>query len=223
MTSSAPLRCGPMAERRERKKQETRQRISDVATALFFERGFEAVTVDEIAAASEVSKMTVFNYFARKEELLLDREDDLKLLPLREAIARRPDGQSPIDALRALVATLSADKHPLLHVTARVVDWWRVVDASPSLQARLRELADEAAEALALELAGPRPGPLVRLAAGVVVLALRTAREESLRVLRRGDSAKKANAALLAVVLQGLAAAEQVLAAEPPGARAHDS
>ena len=202
-----------MAERRERKKQETRQRISDVATALFFERGFEAVTVDEIAVAAQVSKMTVFNYFARKEELLLDREDDLKLLPFRQALAARPPAQSPVDALRALVATLSAERHPLLHVNAKVIDWWRVVDASPSLRARLRELADEAAEALAIELAGARPGPRVRLAAGIVVLALRTAREESVRLVRRGDSAKKANAALLEVILQGLDAAEALLAA----------
>lgn len=201
----------PMAERRERKKQETRQRISDVATALFFERGFEAVTVDEIAVAAKVSKMTVFNYFARKEELLLDREDDLKLLPFRQALAQRPAGQPPVDALRALVAALSADKHPLLHVNARVVDWWRIVDDSPSLRARLRELADEAADALAIELAGARAGPRVRLAAGLVVLALRTAREESVRRVRRGESAKKANAALLDVLQQGLDAAEQLL------------
>ena len=62
-----------MGELRESKKKETRQRISDTATALFYVHGFEAVTVDEIAVAAKVSKMTVFNYFARKEELILDR------------------------------------------------------------------------------------------------------------------------------------------------------
>src|ERR1700753_1204671 len=103
-----------MGERRERKKRETRQRISDVATALFFARGFDAVTLDEIALAAKVSKMTVFNYFARKEELMLARADELKLRPFRQALHDRPKGQAPVAALRALVATMSDEKHPLM-------------------------------------------------------------------------------------------------------------
>jgi AcrR family transcriptional regulator len=197
-----------MGERRESKKRETRQRISDVATGLFFERGFEAVTIDDIAAAANVSKMTVFNYFSRKEELMLDREDDLKLLSFRQALRERPDGTSPIDALRALVQDLSGRKHPLCSVNAQAVNWWRVLAASPSLQARLRELADEAAEGLAIELAGPKPDGVTRLVAGMIVLTLRTAREEAIRLMERGGSAKKANAAFLALMEQGFSAAE---------------
>jgi AcrR family transcriptional regulator len=197
-----------MGERRESKKRETRQRISDVATGLFFERGFEAVTIDDIAAAANVSKMTVFNYFSRKEELMLDREDDLKLLSFRQALRERPDGTSPIDALRALVQDLSGRKHPLCSVNAQAVNWWRVLAASPSLQARLRELADEAAEGLAIELAGPKPEGVTRLVAGMIVLTLRTAREEAIRLMERGGSAKKANAAFLALMEQGFSAAE---------------
>ena len=200
-----------MAERRERKKQETRQRISDVATGLFFERGFEQVTVDEIAVAAKVSKMTVFNYFSRKEELLLDREDDLMLLPLRQALASRPAGQAPVDALRVLIRQMIEARHPLLYVNAKAVDWWRVVDASPALKARLHELADAAADALAIELAGSRPVALVRLAAGVLVLTVRTARAESVRQMRRGVSAKKANAAQLGLIEHGLAMVEVLL------------
>jgi AcrR family transcriptional regulator len=197
-----------MGERRESKKRETRQRISDVATGLFFERGFEAVTIDDIAAAANVSKMTVFNYFSRKEELMLDREDDLKLLSFRQALRERPDGIPPIDALRALVQHLSGRKHPLCSVNAQAVNWWRVIAASPSLQARLRELADEAAEGLAIELAGPKPDGVTRLVAGMIVLTLRTAREEAIRLMERGGSAKKANAAFLALMEQGFSAAE---------------
>jgi AcrR family transcriptional regulator len=197
-----------MGERRESKKRETRQRISDVATGLFFERGFEAVTIDDIAAAANVSKMTVFNYFSRKEELMLDREDDLKLLSFRQALRERPDGIPPIDALRALVQDLSGRKHPLCSVNAQAVNWWRVIAASPSLQARLRELADEAAEGLAIELAGPKPDGVTRLVAGMIVLTLRTAREEAIRLMERGGSAKKANAAFLALMEQGFSAAE---------------
>ena len=197
-----------MAELRESKKRETRQRISDVATELFFARGFEAVTIDEIAHAAKVSKMTVFNYFARKEELMLDREDDLKLLPFQKALRERPRGQAPVDALRALVRELCATKHPLSHIDRQTVGWWRVVAASPSLKARLRELADEAAEGLALELSGPKPDGPARLMAGMIVLTVRTAREEAVRLIERGVSAKKANAALLALMERGLSAVE---------------
>ena len=201
-----------MGELRESKKRETRQRISDVATELFFARGFDAVTIDEIALAAKVSKMTVFNYFARKEELMLDREDDLKLLPFRQALRERPPCQSPIDALRALARVLSDQKHPLSHIDRKTVGWWRVVAASPSLKARLRELADEAAEGLAIELAGPKPDGLARLAAGMIVLTVRTAREEAVRLIERGASAKKANAALLALLERGLSAVEALTA-----------
>jgi AcrR family transcriptional regulator len=197
-----------MGELRESKKRETRQRISDVATALFFARGFEEVTVDEIAVAAKVSKMTVFNYFARKEELMLDREDDLKLQPFRQALRERPKGQAPIDALRARVELLRDEKHPLAVIDPRMVEWWRVVANSPSLKARLRELADEAAEGLALELGGPNPDGRTRLLAGMIVLTVRTARDEALRLLERGASAKKANAASRVVMERGFSAAE---------------
>lgn len=58
---------------RERKKRQTRQYISDVATGLFMDRGFDAVTVAEIADAANVSVNTVYNYFPAKEDLFLDR------------------------------------------------------------------------------------------------------------------------------------------------------
>jgi AcrR family transcriptional regulator len=201
-----------MGELRESKKRETRQRISDVATALFFARGFEAVTLDEIALAAKVSKMTVFNYFARKEELMLDREDDLKLLPFRQALRDRPKGQTPVDALRARVKQLNDQKHPLSRIDSQTVGWWRVVAASPSLKARLRELADEAAEGLATELAGPKPDGVVRLMAGMIVLTVRTAREDAIGQIERGVSVKKANAAFLALMERGLSAVEALAA-----------
>jgi len=199
-----------MAERRESKKRETRQRISDIATKLFLARGFDAVTLDEIAVAAKVSKMTVFNYFARKEDLMLDRQDDLLLLPFREALRERPKGQAPIDALRGLYDRLRAQKHPFARIDARSVGWWRVVAASPSLKARLHELEDEAADGLALELAGPKPEGLARLIAGMLVLTVRIAREQATRVLEQGGSAKKANAAFFALIERGFRAVEEI-------------
>lgn len=199
-----------MGERRENNKRETRQRISDVATEMFCARGFEAVTLDEIAAAAGVSKMTVFNYFARKEDLMLDRDEDLLLLPFRAALRERPKGQPPVAALRALVARLREQKDPFVRIHSRSVDWWRVVAASPALKARLHELEDDAAEGLASELAGPKPDGVARLMAGVLVLTVRTAREEAVRIVERGGTTKKANATFLTLVEQGFAAVKQL-------------
>src|SRR3954465_5975723 len=63
---------------RERKKARTRLEISDVATRLFAEHGFEEVTLSQIAAAAEVSIKTIFNYFGSKEELYFDRADEMR-------------------------------------------------------------------------------------------------------------------------------------------------
>jgi AcrR family transcriptional regulator len=194
-----------MGELRENKKRETRQRISDVATELFFARGFDAVTVEEIAAAANVSKMTVFNYFACKEDLFLDREDEVMPF-LRQALGGKPKEQSPVNALRRLVDRLGEQGHPFAHINSQTVSWWRVVVASPSLKARLREIGDEVVEGLAAELAGPKPDGLARLVAGMIVLTWRTAYGEAIRVFEREDSAQKANAAFIALIDHGFAA-----------------
>jgi len=201
-----------MAERRERKKRETRQRISDVATELFVARGFDAVTLDDIATAASVSRMTVFNYFARKEDLMLDRQDDLKLVLFREAIRTRPKGRSPLAELRVLMTKLREQKHPFARVDRHSADFWSFVAATPSLQARLRELNDEAAEGLAIELGGPKPGGLARLAAGMIVLTVHTSRREAVRILEGRGSAKTANTAFFALIDQGFAAVDRMLA-----------
>lgn len=203
-----------MGELRESKKRETRQRISDVATELFFARGFESVTVEEIAVAANVSKVTVFNYFARKEDLFLDREEELKLL-LHTAIGERSRGQSPIDALRRLVDSLCEQKHPFARIDNQTAGWWDVVAASPSLKARLREIGDQTVEALAIELAGSKPDGLARLVAGMIVQTWRTAYGEALHVLARGGSVKKANVAFINLIDRGFAAVHGMKAKFP--------
>src|SRR4051812_39575192 len=86
---------------RERKKAATRQAISDIATRLFERRGFEHVTVAEIAEAANVSVKTVFNYFGSKEELFFDREEEL-LQGLLLTLAVRGES-TPTQAMRPLV------------------------------------------------------------------------------------------------------------------------
>lgn len=85
---------------RERKKARTRQQISDIATGLFLERGFDEVTVAEVAKVAGVSVKTVFNYFGSKEDLLFDREPQW-LAAIDELVATREPGRGLIPVLQA--------------------------------------------------------------------------------------------------------------------------
>ena len=117
---------------RERKKRETRQHISDVATRLFVKRGFDHVTIEEVATAANVSKMTVFNYFSRKEELFFDRNDASELIG---AALQGRGRRSPLAALRALAHELVEQRHPLVGMDSDVASFWNVVRGSPTLRA----------------------------------------------------------------------------------------
>jgi len=93
---------------RERKKRAAREAIAATARRLFAERGFDAVTVAEVAAAADVSEKTVFNHFATKEDLALaGREEGIARL-VADIAGRRP-GTSVLDVFRALTATVIDD------------------------------------------------------------------------------------------------------------------
>jgi AcrR family transcriptional regulator len=160
---------------RERKKELTRQRLSAVATDLFLERGFDEVTVAEVARAANVSTKTVFNYFPRKEDLYFDRGPQAKAL-ISQAVGRRAPDETTLRALRGLFLRQAAGDHPLGRVSAADAPFWRTVTQSPTLRARLRELAEEAESGLAelitaTEGAGPDPlWPRVKAAAAVSAL-----------------------------------------------------
>ena len=94
--------CPAPAGLRERKKAATRQAISDAATRLFMERGFDAVTMAEVAEAAEVSVKTIFNYFGSKEDLFLDRDAELRAA-LVGAITDRAPGVTITEGLGALL------------------------------------------------------------------------------------------------------------------------
>src|SRR5712692_10557179 len=83
--------------RRERKKQQTRQLLADTARRLFAQRGFEAVSVAEVAREADVAEATVFNYFPSKEDLVfsgLERFED----ELLSAIRDRASGETILQA-----------------------------------------------------------------------------------------------------------------------------
>jgi AcrR family transcriptional regulator len=161
---------------RERKKLQTRKLISDVASGLFVKRGFDDVTVAEIAQAADVSTKTVFNYFPRKEDLFLDRFPEAVEL-MTQAVRGRPDGEDAVAALRRLLVDLARQGHPLGWVGGGYQSFWQVVLDSPPLQARARELVDEMESVLGTLLAeatGADPGdPWPRVTAALVVAAIR--------------------------------------------------
>src|SRR5579862_8604422 len=99
---------------RERKKAQTRLAISNVATKMFIERGFDHVTVAEVAAAADVSVATIFNYFETKEELFFDREGEI-VVALRRQILERKAGETITSALhRGFLAAIDAGLAPLM-------------------------------------------------------------------------------------------------------------
>ncbi|MEV0389065.1 TetR/AcrR family transcriptional regulator [Nonomuraea sp. NPDC050643] len=146
---------------REQKKRETRQVISDHATQLFLEHGFDRTTIADIAAAARVAKMTVTNYFPRKEDLALDHHEAF-VAGLAETVARRPAGESALGAVRRLWEEALARRDPVVGFTGR--EFAQMIADSPTLVARLRDLHEQREEALARHLAnetapgGPTPG-----------------------------------------------------------------
>ncbi|MEV4115054.1 TetR/AcrR family transcriptional regulator [Nonomuraea sp. NPDC049695] len=137
---------------RERKKRETRQRIADMAMGLFMIKGFDNVTVAEIARAADVSVNTVFNYFGTKEDLFADRQDvaiDLAPQVLRE---RKP-GESVVAAFRRDFFDALDTRHWRYGLSEGSDVFARIVGEAPSLVAKLREMHEKREDALTRALA----------------------------------------------------------------------
>ncbi|GGU71165.1 TetR family transcriptional regulator [Streptomyces litmocidini] len=127
---------------RERKKRQTKQRISDIATGLFLERGFQAVTVAEIAEAADVSVNTVYNYFPAKEDLFLDRMEGV-VHRLARMIRGRDAGESAAQAVLREIRGHVTAVSPAYGLMDGYADFMRVIDEAPTLQARLMVLQQE--------------------------------------------------------------------------------
>jgi AcrR family transcriptional regulator len=136
---------------RERKKRRMRELIADTARRLFAERGFDAVTVAEVARAADVSEGTVFNYFPTKEDLFYAGMHAFEG-ELVEAVRRRPAGQSVLRAFETL-ALSGAERLAADDVAAMVESAARIIGASSALQARAREIDARATDALAAVIA----------------------------------------------------------------------
>ncbi|WP_221891407.1 TetR/AcrR family transcriptional regulator [Microbispora sp. KK1-11] len=201
---------------RERKKRQTRQLISDVASGLFMQRGFDDVTVAEVAEAAGVSTKTVFNYFPRKEDLFLDRYPEAVELVTR-AVRERAEGESPLVALRLLFLRMLREGHPLGGIAPGYEVFWQVILDSPALRARTRELVEEFESVLAgllAEAAGSDPAdPAPRLAAALVVAAYRAVYIASIDRIRAGDPMQDVIADRVTLLDRALQAVERAVAA----------
>jgi AcrR family transcriptional regulator len=132
---------------RERKKQRTRQLIHETAWRLFAERGFEAVTVAEVARAADFSEVTVFNYFPTKEDLFFAGMEFFEER-LVEAVRERAAGESVFTAFRVLV--MDSCTHLGAEERAGVIaDAAALINTSPALQAREREIVARYTQVLA--------------------------------------------------------------------------
>ena len=130
---------------RERRKRETRQAISDIATQMFVARGFDDVTIAQVADAAGVAKMTVTNYFPRKEDLVFDRAGAVER-HLADVIAARAPGESMLAAIRRDYAEAVARADVTLGLSSP--GFARMILSSPALASRAREMLDKREEAL---------------------------------------------------------------------------
>jgi AcrR family transcriptional regulator len=136
---------------RERKRQQTRERLSRAAMALFLERGFEATTIDDIAAAADVSRRSFFHYFVSKEDVVFAWQEE-STAALIAAIAARPTDESMLtaaeNAITAMVRQLEPDEAIAMACLKR---------DNPALQARDQVKYEKLERALA-EALGKRAG-----------------------------------------------------------------
>jgi AcrR family transcriptional regulator len=142
---------------RERKKRLMRQQLSDSATAMFLERGFDGVRIAEVAAACGVSEKTVFNYFPVKEALLMDRlEASLAALGAGLADPARTPVQATLEVLgqelEAMAGWLAARDGAMAGREA-IRRFGDLIRATPALRAYQADMTDQAASAAARVLA----------------------------------------------------------------------
>lgn len=135
------------SERRQRKKQQTRELIADTAARLFAERGYEQVAIVDIARAADLSEQTIYNHFPSKEQLVLDLDQHLSDR-LTELICARPPGTTSAAAIRAEARTFvnSIRSTPLAQARGGL---GYLAAVSPTVRRLSLEMTDRHADAIA--------------------------------------------------------------------------
>ena len=188
--SEAPLAVvEPSLGKRAQRKRATREGIVAAAERLFAERGYDGVTVADIAAAAGVSVKTLFVYFHSKEDLALGNEERL-LGRLLGMVSERPPGQTPLGAVTAaLLTALEGEEHP------RGLDsFHRALGSSPAVASRLRRMWEQYENEMAVLLGTERneavPCPETRLVAAQLIALVRiTTSPDALAFVREHRSA----------------------------------
>lgn len=197
-STTQPARAEPAPEGlRERKKRLTREAIAAAATRLFAERGFDNVTVAEIADEANVSVKTLFSYVGTKEELLLNGQPAV-LEDIVRAVRNRRLGQTPLVAAAQALLTAASDPDP-----ARSLEGFRqLIISGPAARSRVRALWDETesrlADALAVRGDGPAGPASRRLVAAQIMVLVRTVTSDEVSdlVIKSADTDKARREAL---------------------------
>ena len=204
---------------RERKKRRVRQKISDVATAMFLVHGFDNVIVAQIAAASEVSEQTVFNYFTTKESMFFDRAE-----PMTNAVANAVRERGRTSLVEAVVQSMADEIHPgrwetldeagQLHLFRRFCD---VATESPTLVAArfgdLPRFIDEVSIALAQRIGVDPNDPEVQLATLVIAGLVRVRQQSTFHHVQKATSFAALNDVVRRDILKAAQLAEPSLSA----------
>ena len=173
---------------RERKKRRTRRLIAETARRLFFERGFEATTVSEVAREADVAEQTVFNYFPTKEDLFYSGLEAFEA-ELLAAVGGRERGESALSAFARFVlkprGVLELGEADPAAATRQLQDITRVVTDSPALLAREREIFARYAASLAQLLADETGADPESLEPWVAAHALMGVHRASIDYVRR--------------------------------------
>ncbi|WP_369194700.1 TetR family transcriptional regulator [Streptomyces djakartensis] len=169
---------------RERKKQRMYRVVSDIAVRLFLEKGFDAVSVAEVAAAAEISKPTLFRYFPAKEDLVLHRIADHEGEAARVVRAAQ---EPPVEALRRHFLAGLDREDPVTGLNGHpdVLAFHALLYGTPSLVARAHSHQERSEAALADALGGDLDA---RLAAGQIMAVLRVLALENWRRIAAGES-----------------------------------
>lgn len=205
--------------RQARKRLATRQKISDVATRLFFKRGFDGVKIEEIAEAADVSRMTVFNHFPRKEDMFFDLNDEGRE-ELLESLQSRHADTPPVEALRSFAHWAVSQQRPYVRFFDPHSDkFMATLQASEALKARARSIRDELTDVLAAALTSSverrHPDPLAGLAASLLVATWTFALMEAHRSFQQNGDRNEANACFLKLVDRGTKGAKAALQGTP--------
>jgi AcrR family transcriptional regulator len=166
---------------RERKKRQTRQNLLAAAESLFEARGYENVTVAEIADAANISVKTLFTYFRSKEDLAFGDADRLRDQIL-SAVRERGTGESPVDAVAALLDRLVAEGN----ARSGLEGFHTLVGESAALRSRLRRMWDDYEQDLSSVLVaelGPAAAARARLAASQIIAMVRSLTSPEVRAL----------------------------------------